>query len=146
MTRPLAALLLLVPLPDLSAQLNHDMPPPINVVGAGFNLDYSAKSKQAAWYTILGGGALTAILATAEGTRGTAAPWVAGGLTMGVGVSLNLHGLRWERRAAALWKCGYSPHTLYEMVPDSLGDNPPREFRIPRMIENTPIHLPARMR
>jgi len=137
---------LFAPSLKLSGQLNHDMPPQMNVVGAGFNLEHAAQSKKAGTYALLAGGALTGILATARGTKDGAAPWITGGLTLGLGVSLNLHGLRWENRAADLWQCGYTPFALYETIPDSVGDDPPRRYRLPAMIDGTKIHVPARFR
>lgn len=129
-----------------SAQLNHDMPPPINIVGAGFNLEYSAKVREAATWTLLAGTIATVALSQANGTKGSAAPWIAGTLTFGTAVTLNLHGLRWENRAADLWQCGYSPNHLYESIPDSLGMDPPKYYDMPRMINRTKIHLPARFK
>ena len=124
----------------------HQMPPPINMVGAGFNLEHAAVSRKAATYAFMAGGALTGILATANGTKGTAAPWITGSLTMGLSLSLNLHGLRWEDRAADLWQCGYSPDQLWETIPDSLGQGALRKVSIPRMIDGTKIRVPASFR
>lgn len=124
----------------------HQMPPPMNMVGAGFNLEHAAKSRKASTYAFMAGGAITGILATANGTKGTAAPWITGTLTMGLSLSLNLHGLRWEDRAADLWQCGYSPDQLWETIPDSLGQGELRKVSIPEMIDGTKIHVPARFR
>jgi hypothetical protein len=137
---------LLIMLPSMALGQWHQLPPPVNIVGAGFNLEHAAKSKKAAVYTLLIGGGVTGILAASEGTKGTAAPWISGGLTLGASVALNLHGLRWEDRAADLWQCGYSPDALYESVPDSIGDDRPKRYRVPALIDGTKIHLPARMR
>jgi len=126
--------------------VGHQMPPPVNIVGAGFNLEYATKAKRASLVALMVGGGVTAILSTSEGTRATAAPWVAGGMTLGLSVGLNLHGLKWEERAADLWQCGYSPDALYESVPDSIGDDRPRKYQVPALIDGTKIRLPARMR
>ena len=128
------------------AQFGHEMPPPVNVVGAGFNLEHSAKSKEAAAWTFAAGVAVTAVLASAEGTKHTAAPWVSAGTFFTAAFSLNLHGLKWENRAADLWQCGYSPDHLYESIPDSLGAEPPRKYGVPAMINDTKIHLPGKFR
>ncbi len=144
MRSPSIALLLIAS--TCCAQFGHEMPPPVNVVGAGFNLEHAAKSKEAAAWTFLAGSAATVALSQANGTKGTAAPWIAGTLTFGAAFAMNLHGLKWENRAADLWQCGYSPTHLYESVPDSLGDDPPMRYRVPAMINETKIHLPVRMR
>lgn len=142
----LAAFLLFGPSLELCAQgIGHTMPPPVNIVGAGFNLEYSAKQKKVSTWTLGLGTLATGILFGMDDTRNTAAPWVVGGLTAGVSMSFSLSGLKWQDRAADLWQCGYSPDYLYESVPDSVGDDPPRRYRVPRMINDTPIKLPARM-
>lgn len=143
--RGLFTILTLIPF-AVTAQRWHDLPPPVNLVGAGYNLEHAVKSRKAATIGLVVGGALTGILATTKGSSGTAAPLVAGGLTLGFGLGLNLHSLKWEDRAADLIKCGYSPDELYEMVPDSVGDARPRKMRIPALIDGTPVKLPARMR
>ena len=144
--RTLAALLFLVPLPDLSAQLNHDRVPVVNIVGAGLDLQGAAEDAKVDLYATGIGTIATVLLATNKDTRHTAGPWIAGGLTLGVSFTFQLSSLKWMKRSASLLQCGYSPDYLYESIPDSLGDDPPRHYRMPRMIENTPIHLPARMR
>ena len=126
--------------------LGHTLPPVVNLVGAGYNLEYSAKVKKAGIYTMIIGGGITGILANANGTRGTAAPWISSALTLGFGVGLNLHGLRWEDRAGDLLKCGYSPWKLYESIPDSVGSDPARRYDIPSMIDGNEIHIPGRWR
>jgi hypothetical protein len=144
MRTPTLALLLMSSV--CSAQLGHDMPPPVNVIGAGFNLEHSAKVREAAAWTFLAGSLATAALSQANGTRDSAAPWIAGTLTFGLAFSLNLHGLRWENRAADLWQCGYAPDYLYEAIPDSVGMEPPRQYKVPRMIDGKKIHLPGKFR
>ena len=138
---PWLPILLFIP-----AQAQHDMPPPMNMVGAGYNLEYSAKVREASAWTFAAGGIATFILAAANDTRGTAAPWVAGGLTFAAVFSLNLHSAKWENRAGDLWKCGYTPFTLYETIPDSVDAGPLKQYRVPDMIDDTKIHQPERFR
>ena len=123
----------------------HDMPPPVNIVGAGFNLEYAASQQRTAAITRLIGGVATGVLFALPNTRGTAAPWVVGGWTIGVSFALDLSSARWTDRAGDLWQCGYSPDALWEQVPDSVGDLRPKPLRLPALINGTPIHAPARM-
>lgn len=141
----LAAFSLFVPSPELQAQQYHQLPPPVNIVGAGYNLEGAAKDHNIATWTAGIGLLSTGILIAMDDTRHTAAPWVVGGLTVGVSMTFSLSSGKWMNRAGDLWKCGYSPVTLYESIPDSLGDDPPKWYRIPNMIDGTPIKLPARM-
>lgn len=127
-------------------QAQHDMPPPINIVGAGFNLEGAAKDKNIATWTAGIGLLSTGILIAMDDTRHTAAPWMVAGVTVGVSMTFNLRSGKWMNRAGDLWQCGYSPQTLYEQVPDSLGDAPPRRVNVPALIDGTKIRLPARMR
>ena len=120
---------------------SHQMPPVVNVVGAGFNLEHAVQVREAAMWTLIIGSAATTAFALAD------APDAAlgiGALTFGTFVSLNLHSLKWERRSAALWKCGYSPMELYETIPDSIGQGELKRYRVPDMIQGMPIHPPAR--
>ena len=131
---------------ELHAQgLGHSMPPPVNMVGAGFNLEYAAKQKKVSTWTLGLGAIGTGLLLALPDTRHTAAPWVLGGMTVGVSMTFSLSGLKWQDRAADLWQCGYSPDALYESVPDSIGDDRPRMYQIPALIDGTPIKVPARM-
>lgn len=146
MNRTIAIAAFLILGPAQAQRLSHDMPPPINIVGAGFNLEGAAKDKNIATWTAGLGLLTTGILYGLEDTRHTAAPWVVGGLTVGVSMSFNLSSGKWMNRAGDLWQCGYNPQTLYEQVADSLGDAPPKRVNVPRLIDGTKIRLPARMR
>lgn len=128
-----------------SGQQYHELPPPINIVGAGYNLEFASNQKKASVWTLGLGAFGTGLLFAMDDTRHTAAPWVVAGMTVGVSMTFSLSGLKWQGRSADLWKCGYSPVTLYESIPDSLGDDPPKRYLVPNMIDGTPIKLPARM-
>ena len=114
----------------------HVPPPPMNVIGAGYNMEYAAKVRHEAEMS----------LRMAGDTRNTAAPWIMGGVTCAAVFSLNLHSAKWENRAGDLWQCGYSPTTLYESIPDSIGPGELKRYRIPRMIDGNKVHMPARFR
>lgn len=129
-----------------SAQLNHDLPPAINLVGAGFNQEFAAQQRKVSVWTMGLGTLATGILLAMDDTRHTAAPLVVGTATVGVSMTFSLSGLKWMDRSADLLKCGYSPNALYEMVPDSIGDDRPRKMMLPDLIDGTPVKLPARMR
>lgn len=124
----------------------HQMPPPENLVGAGFNIEYGAKCQKTALYTFLAGSAITGILATAEGTKGTAAPWIAGGLTLGASVGINLHGLKFAASGGRLLAMPYSPHEWYESMPDSIGDGQLRRLGFSDYLHGERIHIPGRIR
>lgn len=124
----------------------HELPPVENIVGAGMDLEGGSKDLRAAVWIYGIGTLATAILATNKDTRHTAAPWIAGGATLGLNMTFSLKGLKWMDRSGDLLQCGYSPKTLYESIPDSLGDDPPKRFRMPQMIDGTPIRPPGRFK
>lgn len=126
--------------------LDSEKIPTPNIVGAGMNFQHAAKTKEAALWTFLGGGVATAILATSKDTKNGAAPWVVGGLTLGVSVGLTFHGLKWDRMAGGLLQSGYSPNYFYESIPDSIGDDPPRRYKLRDIIDGYRIHIPVRFR
>jgi hypothetical protein len=124
----------------------HSLPPPENIVGAGFNLEYGDKCQKAALYTLLAGSALTGILATAEGARGTAAPWIAGTVTLGASVSINLHGLKFSASGGRLLAMPYSPSEWYEQMPDSMGRGKLAKLKFKDYLHGERIHVPGRAR
>jgi len=126
--------------------LGHSTPPVVNIVGAGLNLEGAAKDRRTGLWIALAGGALAAGMATNEDMADSPGPLVIGALTAVLSLSFTLSGLKWEDRAGDLLQCGYSPQYLYESVPDSVGDDPPKHFTLPAMIDNTPIRIPARFK
>ena len=128
-----------------SGQLNHDLPPTVNLVGSGFNQEFATEQKKVSVWTLGLGSLATGILFAMDDTRSTTAPWMVAGVTVGVSMTFSLSGLKWQDRSADLLKCGYSPNTLYEMVPDSIGDVRPRKMMLPALIDGTPVKIPARM-
>jgi hypothetical protein len=124
----------------------HSLPPIENLVGAGFNIEYGAKTQKTALYTLLAGSAITTILATSEGTKGTAAPWIAGGLTLGASVAIDLHGLKFSASGGRLLAMPYSPSEWYEQMPDSLGQGRLAKLKFKDYLHGERIHVPGRAR
>lgn len=98
----------------------HDLPPPMNVVNAGFLLEHSATTRRDATYVALLGLAAGAVLHTQNPTVGLAVG------TMALGYTLRLHlvSCKDQRRAAQLLQIGYRAEYLYDVVPDSIDAHP----------------------
>lgn len=127
-------------------KLWHDLPPQMNLVGAGFNGEHGIRLQRAGVYAILSGAAIAgAVVYAQDGDQGPA-PIVIGGLLTGLGVHLNLRGLKWEQRSYHLMQMGYSPNEYYDTLPDSLSDKDRSRLGIRDYMDGTPIHVPARFR
>lgn len=137
---------LLILLPSIVLGQWHQLPPPENIVGAGFNIEYGSKCQKTAMFTFLAGSAITGILATAEGTKGTAAPWIAGGLTLGLSVGIDLHGMKFSASGGRLLAMPYSPNEWYETMPDSIGAGELRRYNFKDYLHGERIHVPGRIR
>lgn len=124
----------------------HNLPPIENLVGAGFNIEYGAKSQKTALYTFLAGSAITTILAKSEGTKGSAAPWIVGGLTLGASVGIDLHGLKFSASGGRLLAMPYSPNEYYESIPDSVGQGELSRLKFSDYLRGERIHVPGRFR
>lgn len=98
----------------------HDLPPPMNIVNAGFLLEHSATTRRDATYLALAGLAAGAVLYTQNPTVGL----VVGGVAVGYSIRLNLRSSSSTRRAAQLLQIGYRAEYLYDVVPDSIDAHP----------------------
>ena len=124
----------------------HDLPPQMNIVGAGFNGEHGAKMQRASIYTILAGAVMTGtILHVQDGDQGPA-PLVMGGLFLGAAVHLNLRGLKWEQRSYKLMQMGYTPNEYYDTLPDSVSTGDRAKLGLKDYMGGTPIHVPARFK
>lgn len=98
----------------------HDLPPPMNIVNAGFLLEHSATTRRDATYVALAGLAAGAVLYSHNPTVGLAV----GGFAIGYSIHLNLRSAGSTRRAAQLLQIGYRAEYLYDVVPDSIDAHP----------------------
>lgn len=105
----------------------HDLPPPGNMVNAGYFQVAAAKTHTARTWVLVLGGIATAILHNHNETVGQ----VVGGMTLGAGVYLDLRGNNSLKKAGLLQQSGYRIDERYELVPDSIGAEPNRLF-VPR--------------
>lgn len=103
-------------------QLWHDLPPPMNLVNAGFLLERSAKSERdATWIALATTGAGAVVYAAGSEPVGLAIA----GAGLSVGVVLHMRGARHQRIAGRLLQLGYGVGVKYDLVPDRIDDLPP---------------------
>lgn len=107
-------------------QMYHQLPPPMNIVNAGYLLERSANTRRDATYSLLAGTATYLLLQ--EQNRTVAG--VGGGIGVGISVTLNLASCRFQRTASHLMLLGYGVNTRYDIVPDSVDAG--RHMRIQR--------------
>jgi hypothetical protein len=98
----------------------HDLPPPMNIVNAGFLLEQSATTRRDATYLTLTGLAVGAVMYT----QNTAVGIGIGALSLGYSLRLDLRSLKSQRKAAQLMQLGYRAENLYDVVPDSIDAHP----------------------
>jgi len=141
-----AAIILFGHFVKLQAQLEHSLPPQMNLVGAGLNGEHGTKLQRASVYTFLAGAAITGMMVYAQDGEQSPGPLVLGGMFLGVGIHLNLRGLKWEQRAYRLQQMGYSPNQYYDTLPDSVSAGDRARLGLKDYMNGTPIHVPARFR
>jgi len=124
----------------------HDLPPQMNLVGAGFNGEHGAKLQRASIYTLISGVAIGGMLAAVQGDDLGPEPLIMGGLCVVGAVHLNLRGLKWEQRSYRLMQMGYTPNEYYDTLPDSVSAGDRAKLGIKDYMGGTPIHTPARFK
>jgi|GEM_PF-6852382 hypothetical protein len=113
--------------PRTDGRLWHDLPPPANVVNAGFALEYAGHVKRDARWLRAAGTTIGAVLYTQNPVVGM----VVAGASWLYGEVLGFRASKAEAEAGMLLKLGYSVHERYDLVPDSLDDGQ-REMLVPR--------------
>lgn len=102
-------------------RMSHELPPPMNLVNAGGFMIYTGQNHANAWWLRLIGGAAGAILYT----QNEAAGLIVGGGAMAYSIRIDLRAARYERNTGVLLQSGYRIENKYELVPDSIGQEPP---------------------
>lgn len=98
----------------------HDLPPPMNIVNAGYLLEDAAVCRRDATYLSLAGLLVGGVMYTQNPAVGAT---IAGGALV-YSLRLNLRGLKSQRMAARLMQLGYRAENLYDVVPDSIDAHP----------------------
>lgn len=113
--------------PRTDGRLWHELPPPANIVNAGFAMEHSNAVRRDARWLRLAGAAMGAVL----WTQNRAVGYAVGGAVLSYSVVLDFRSTRSGREAGRLLQLGYTVHERYDLVPDSLDDGL-RERLIPQ--------------
>lgn len=110
--------------PRTDGRISHDLPPPANVVVAGYALVHTATTRRDAWWLRLGGAALAGALYAADEEHRLAAPLAIAGACFTYSIVLDFRGNKSLRYAGHHLQSGYNVNTRYDIVPDSQGEGP----------------------
>jgi hypothetical protein len=105
-------------------RISHDLPPPANVVAAGYALVHQATVDRDARWLRIGSIALGTVLYLADDEQRLAAPLTVAGIGFSYSIALNFRGTKSERYAGHHLQSGYSVNTRYDIIPDEVGEGP----------------------
>lgn len=110
--------------PRSDGRLSHDLPPPGNVVTAGYAIHHKAITARDAWWLRLGGAAVGAVFYAADAQHRLGAPLAIAGACFTYSIVLDFRGNKSLNYAGDHLRSGYNVHTRYDIIPDSEGQGP----------------------
>ena len=115
--------------PRGDGRIFHTLPPPANIVSAGYAIDASGINKRDALWLKLASVAAGAVIWTQNETVG----YVVGGAGLSYSLVLDFRSAKALQEGGNLLKSGYSINEKYELLPDSISDAVPERMMPQRL-------------
>lgn len=104
----------------------HELPPAMNIVNGGVLLERSAMMQRDATYVAISSLAVGALFLDFDSKPQATAIGSAG---IGLSLVVHLRAIKFQRRGARFLQLGYNVKRLYDLVPDSIANEPHLHIR-----------------